>query len=101
MVLREMTVECSAKIAMIALRCASAAMRLLLEIVFRRGAFFLMLARDESLIEKQAEAFGPHPLANYRAIDRSSHGRMQMIKPLTERMTKYFSPKRARASKKA
>jgi len=39
MVLREMTVECSAKIAMIALRSASGAMRLLQEIVFRRGAF--------------------------------------------------------------
>jgi hypothetical protein len=43
------------------------------KIMFRRDAFFLKHALDKSLIEKRAEAFDPRPLANYRAINRSSH----------------------------
>jgi hypothetical protein len=65
------------------------------KIMFRRVAFFLKHAFDKSLIEKQAEAFDQHPLANYRAINRSSLGRMRMIKPRSAPATEYFSPKRA------
>jgi hypothetical protein len=43
------------------------------KITFRRDAFFLEPALHNSLIEKQAEAFDLRPLANYRAINRSSH----------------------------
>jgi hypothetical protein len=65
------------------------------KIRFRRDAFSLPLALDESLIEKQAEEFDPHPLANYCATDRSSYGRMRMIKPRSALATEYFSSKRA------
>jgi hypothetical protein len=69
--------------------------RFIAKIMFRRGAFFLKLALHHWLIEKQAEELDPHPLANYRAINRSRHGRMQMIKPRSALATEYFSPKRA------
>jgi hypothetical protein len=65
------------------------------KIMFRCDAFFLALGLDESLIEKQAEEFDPHPLANYCATDRSSHGRMRMIEPRSALATEYFSSKRA------
>ena len=95
MVLLEMSVECIAKIAMTALRSASGAMGLLRKITFRRDAFFLKLALDKSLIEKQAEELDPHPLANYRALNRGSRGRMRIIKPRSALATKYSSPKPA------
>jgi hypothetical protein len=95
MVLLEMSVECVAKIAMTALRSASGAMGLLRKITFRRGAFFLQLALHNSLIEKQAEELDPHPLANYRVINRSNRGRMRMIKPWSALATEYSSPKPA------
>jgi hypothetical protein len=53
------------------------------KMMFRRGAFFLQLALHNSLIKKQAEELDPHPLASYRAINRSRRGRLQMIEPPT------------------
>jgi hypothetical protein len=92
-------VECSAKIAMTTLRSGSMAMGLLPNHVLRRRIFLEARAARNRQTKIGGEILSASS-GDRSAIDRSRIRRQQMIALPKPPPTEYFSPKRARASRK-